>query len=63
MHSRFFKGFLVPSILDCGYFEEFSSSVTEANVVADKMVCSDSQMYKKKKQMRSEDLFFFQWNK
>lgn len=42
--SRLFKGFLVPSILDCGYLEAFSSSVTEANVVADKLVCSDSEI-------------------
>lgn len=43
IHSRLFKVFLVPSILDCGFFETFSSSVTEDNVVADKLVCSDSQ--------------------
>lgn len=35
IHSRILKECLVPSILDCKYFEAVSSSLTEADVVGD----------------------------
>ena len=43
IHSRILKEFLVPSILGCKYFEAVSSSLTEADVVGDMLVCNDNQ--------------------
>lgn len=58
--SRIFKGFLVSSILDCRFFEAFSSSLTEANVVGDYwvVVTAEETHCVIEKQMRREDLVF-----